>query len=220
MTHATSPHDLVYILDRRLLTAPDGTTLGPAALTAIASSVPPEDPGGWAVVRRALSDVEMVPIGIRGTNRSERFAAVVPSAQVTLVVTPEMVPLTPSAPRSSLPAFRALAAVKQDEYLQHGSDIRWGPAGSVAFELVTGQPTVTETSDLDIVITAPTPLDLDAATRFLERAGQIGCRNDVQIVTPVGAFALSEWVREGGTLVALRTKTGPQLCSDPWLAVL
>lgn len=40
---------------------------------------------------------------------------------------------------------------------------------------------------------------------------------DVQIATPVGAFALREWLRTRGR-VLLKTDTGPILCNDPWQA--
>lgn len=129
-----------------------------------------------------------------------------------------MVDLTPPAPRSALPAFTALERFRREGCLLDPSSSQWGPAGSAAFELVTHRPVVSRASDLDIVITAPTPLDIDTARRLLEGLEQYGCRVDIQIVAPAGAFALSEWVREHGRQVAVRTDEGPSLCRDPWRA--
>ena len=40
-------------------------------------------------------------------------------------------------------------------------------------------------------------------------------RLDVQVETPLGAFALAEWSRSGGS-VLLKTPAGPRLVADPW----
>ncbi|MEZ2696443.1 phosphoribosyl-dephospho-CoA transferase MdcG domain-containing protein, partial [Hafnia alvei] len=44
---------------------------------------------------------------------------------------------------------------------------------------------------------------------------QLPCRTDVQVETPLGAFALTEWLRD--KRVMLKTSTGPVLTRDPWL---
>jgi len=44
---------------------------------------------------------------------------------------------------------------------------------------------------------------------------QLPCRADTQIETPLGGFALTEWLREGRAL--LKTARGPRLVADPWV---
>ncbi|MDU7867214.1 MAG: malonate decarboxylase holo-[acyl-carrier-protein] synthase, partial [Pantoea sp.] len=43
---------------------------------------------------------------------------------------------------------------------------------------------------------------------------KLPCRVDTQVETPLGAFALNEWLREGRVL--LKTATGPRLTASAW----
>jgi phosphoribosyl-dephospho-CoA transferase len=115
-----------------------------------------------------------------------------------------------------LPAFALLEAIAP---LCDSSGYVWGPTGSAAFELASGSPTVTQTSDLDLVMRAPEPLDRAAAKTLFDALSQAahdhGMRIDMQIQTQDGAFSLAEYVHPGAR-VMLRCADGPRLVADPW----
>ncbi|MFW0794752.1 malonate decarboxylase holo-ACP synthase [Gordonia sp. CPCC 205515] len=204
------PHDLVRVADTDLLTDTAGATLSDDASRALAGLG-----GGWVVVRRAAAPTGMLPVGIRGRQRSERHAALLPVSGAAERVRPWQIRSTSHDPTRppALTAFRFVTGA-----LGH-SDLRWGPAGSVAFELVTGTSVATETSDLDLIVDAPQRLSTtemalitDAITKATDATGT---RIDVQLVTPGGGVAFTE-VARGDSQVALRTVDGPILCTDPW----
>ncbi|HEY8718605.1 malonate decarboxylase holo-ACP synthase [Pengzhenrongella sp.] len=175
--------------------------------------------GPWAVVRRGPAPSSWVPVGVRGLTRAQRWAALVPADRIVEVVAPEAVPRAPSVDRIDLRPFRAVAAVAR--ILDAELPGRWGILGSVAFELVTGVETARDESDLDLTVRAEQPLDHVTFSalyrRLVEAAGEV--RIDVQVETWAGAFALTEWLRQGpDQQVALKTTTGPRLVLDPWSA--
>lgn len=215
-------HDLVLVGDASLLRGADGTPLPGWALEALATTVParPEaaPAGGWAVVRRGPHRPGLVPVGIRGRARSERFAALAPASAVLRVVHPWQIDSGPRPGRAGLPAFAALAHMREALHgvVLHGVVMRWGPGGSVAHELVTGAPAVSPSSDLDLVVDAPSPLPDDVTGALYRAVEAAPARVDAQIVTPAGGFALLEWARPGRRRVALRTASGPMLTDNPW----
>ncbi|WP_034218098.1 malonate decarboxylase holo-ACP synthase [Actinoplanes subtropicus] len=214
---APSPHDLLLVSDRSALRAPGGGPLDQAATTAAAGSGG-GDEGAWVVVRRATRETGWIPVGIRGAHRSCRFPAQMPADAVACAVPPARVPRTATPHRARLPAFRALHG------FSHVADTalpghRWGPGGSVGFELVTGQATVTASSDLDVLLLAEQPLDRTAARQAFEATARLPTRVDLHVLTPNGGFALEEWLREpAGAPVVLRTDLGPRLVTDIWPA--
>jgi phosphoribosyl-dephospho-CoA transferase len=173
----------------------------------------------YVVVRRAQSVAGMIPVGIRGATRSERQAALLRESGVLDCVTPEqLATASPSGERAALPAFAALAAVRA--LLQrHG--VTWGPTGSAGFELATGMPSVTATSDLDLVLRIDEPLTPASAAvlwdELMSLAAACGTRIDVQVDTPAGGFSLAEYAA-GKPRVLLRTNEGPRRVADPWCA--
>ncbi|MGV9712071.1 malonate decarboxylase holo-ACP synthase [Gordonia sp. NPDC003424] len=203
------PHDLLRLMSATALHCDDPTR------TARARAAATIGPDPWVVVRRADAGPGRVAVGVRGATRAERYAAVVPVGAVTEVVAPWAIATTPAPDRRHLPALRTLDRLRSSGALQ-GLAERWGPGGSVGFELVTGAPAVAEGSDLDLVVDAPTPLSRDAAHDCLAVLDGCGARVDLQVATPLGAFALAEWLRQDGGPVALRTGTGPVLTSRPW----
>ena len=82
-------------------------------------------------------------------------------------------------------------------------------------------PTVTATSDLDLLIRTPRTLSRERATQMLTElelhAQHAGIRVDVQLETPAGGIALAEWAA-GKPRVMARHAQGPQLIADPWAA--
>ncbi|MFM0226819.1 malonate decarboxylase holo-ACP synthase [Paraburkholderia dipogonis] len=175
----------------------------------------------YAVVRRALAADGFVAIGMRGVGRSERYGTWAASADVVSAVSPEALAFscTPLAGRNALPAFATLAAL-QDDATGPLSAFTWGPTGSAGFELATHVPTVTASSDLDLLIrTHDKPLARNLAIELLDYlqalAQRIAVRVDAQLDTPAGGVALAEWAA-GKPRVLARHERGPQLIADPW----
>lgn len=176
----------------------------------------------WVVVRRAPRALDgALPVGVRGSDRAERLAAWLPPEGHGAVrdrLTPEELPpragRLASQRRAAVAAFGQLAAA---EALFTEHRLPYGPAGSVAFELASGQPAAHPGSDLDLVVRAPTPLPRAAAAVLHDALGGLPVRTDTLLETPQGAVALAEYAQATeDTPVLLRTAGGPQLVPDPW----
>jgi phosphoribosyl-dephospho-CoA transferase len=170
----------------------------------------------WVVVRRALAQDGLIPVGIRGRTRGERFAALLAVDAVTERVSPEDLAAARSwrhMPRArSVRSLRVLDAVDE---LCTSLDLAWGPTGSVGFELATGVPSAGVASDLDVVIRAPQPWSLEYAREIADCLNRLPARVDAQLDVPAGAVALDEYARGGPVL--LRAPDGRGLTRDPWL---
>jgi phosphoribosyl-dephospho-CoA transferase len=198
------PHDLVWV---------DPATVAelvrdlPSWATAALATAP------WVVVRRVLPFDGLLPVGIRGSGRSERCAAWLPPAAVVERRTPEDLAAARAwqgHPRlAEIPALAALDAVAT---LLDGWN--WGPAGSVGFELATGQPTANSDSDLDILLRASSRLGSGEAGRLLTALATLPVHVDVAVETPLGACSLAE-IAAGGAVV-VKTPSGPRMVRDPW----
>ena len=169
----------------------------------------------WVVVRRAPTKAGLVPVGVRGCTRPERFAAFLAPTAVAARVSPEGLAGTRGwrhAFHTRWPgAVRALDAL--DELFTF-LGLAWGPTGSVGFELATGTAVVGPASDLDVVVRAPEPWSFARARELADNLARLPVRVDTQLDTPSGAVALAEYARGGRVL--LRTPDGPKLTNDPW----
>lgn len=207
MGRVVSPHDLLQLAP----STPDFSD-APAWVAASLKRAP------FVVVRRAVSKNGLIAVGIRGSARSERFGSWLDPRYIERVVAPETLLATPepSAARAKLPAFALLRAVAP---VCNAKSYAWGPTGSVGFELASGFSTVTETSDLDLLMRAPDPLDRAAAKSLFDALSQAaldhGTRVDMQIQTQYGAFALAEYAHPDAR-VMMRCADGPKLVVDPW----
>jgi len=173
----------------------------------------------WVVVRRAAAaEARCIPVGVRGIGRAQRFGAVVHDEDVESIHAPEsLLNDVPSHERRTLPAFAALAGLRAAPYALDG--YVWGPTGSTGFELVTGVPAVSASSDLDLLVRLP-ERPSSAAIRALadtlaHAAERAGLRIDAQLETPAGGVALAE-LASGAPRVLARTSEGPRLVADPW----
>ncbi|MFM0014705.1 malonate decarboxylase holo-ACP synthase [Paraburkholderia sediminicola] len=201
------PHDLLRL--HRLLQS-DGE---PAWVRGAFERAP------YAVVRRALAADGFVAIGLRGTERSQRYGTWVHRDDIEIAMPPQaLARLSPLTARNALPAFAALAALQRDTAGALAGFV-WGPTGSTGFELATRTPTVTFSSDLDLLIRTPEKLSHHAAIRLLDylqaAAQRAGIRVDAQLETPAGGVALAEWAANKARVMA-RHARGPQLITDPW----
>jgi phosphoribosyl-dephospho-CoA transferase len=173
------------------------------------------------VVRRGTMTSSRIPVGIRGEERSQRWAAWCPANAIRQIVTPADLLRRFETTKDSLasPAsgsLRSLAAAWR--WLTHS----WGPGGSAGFELATGKRTMTSRSDLDIVVYANEPLSRSDARRLLvcTSALDLEMAVDIRVETPVCGFALAEYARSSGKPILLRTFAGPILGDNPWNADL
>jgi phosphoribosyl-dephospho-CoA transferase len=169
----------------------------------------------WVVVRRARGPGGLIPVGVRGSTRAQRFAALLAPDAVAARVTPE--DLIAERVWNHMARARRLGSLqvldKVDE-LFSSLGLVWGPTGSVGFELATGVAAAGTTSDLDVVIRAPEPWPLESAREIADHLDRLPTCVDAQLDTPAGAVMLSEFAR--GDRVLLRTPGGPRLTWDPW----
>lgn len=173
----------------------------------------------WVVVRRALFNAGLIPVGIRGESRQQRFASWLSTDAILEIVTPQALVLCRAwvtamdpARRAAVPALAALDLVQRimDE---QGFGGVWGPAGSVGFELASRRPTATVTSDLDLVVEVDALHPARDFCSLWAALADLPVRVDVLLETAAGAVALSEYARSrksGGSFV-LRTAHGPRL---------
>ena len=187
------------------------------------------DPPEWApetlrrapfvVMRRPPPRSESLPVGVRGSARSQRAAAWISAGAVQECITPQMLAarrawrqrrdsITPS-----VAALEEVAAI----FDGHGLAGRWGPGGSVGFELASGVPSTTPNSDLDIVLGAAASMARAEAARLHADLSALTVRIDVLLETPNGAVALAEYANSVDRML-LRSAQGPRLVRDPWRA--
>ncbi|RFU44164.1 malonate decarboxylase holo-ACP synthase [Paraburkholderia sp. DHOC27] len=173
----------------------------------------------FAVVRRAPAAFGVVAVGMRGANRAQRYATWAEADDIVEIISPEDFAASwPAAiGRRALPAFATLDVLRREALTLRG--FAWGPTGSAGFELATQVPTVSVTSDLDLLIRTPNHLSRDEATQLFTElqahALRAGSRVDVQLETPAGGVALAEWA-SGRARVMARHAQGPRLLADPW----
>ncbi|MDQ3792243.1 MAG: malonate decarboxylase holo-ACP synthase [Actinomycetota bacterium] len=169
----------------------------------------------WVVVRRARAPDGLIPVGVRGHARAERFAALLAPDGVAACVTPENLAAARGwrhMPRAYwVGSLQVLDAVNE---LFASLGFAWGPTGSVGFELATGVAAASTTSDLDVVVRAPEPWPLETALDIADKLARLPARVDVQLDAPAGVVMLAEYARGGRVL--LRTPDGPRLTCDPW----
>lgn len=167
------------------------------------------------VVRRESTGDGRVPVGLRGTTRSERCKGYLGRSGVARHVTPEM--LAAGAGLQHLGGIAALDAFAALAPAMNAIGLAWGPTGGVGFFLACGIPVLRPDSDLDLLVRAPQPLSAEQGAALGALQAHTACRIDIQVDTGRGAFALAEWRRTGGR-VMLKTGTGPVLSDNPWRA--
>ncbi|WP_322060781.1 malonate decarboxylase holo-ACP synthase [Paraburkholderia sp. J63] len=175
----------------------------------------------FAVVRRAQAAAEFVAAGVRGATRAERFGTWINVEDIESSLSPEsLLAAMPAPERAALAAFVALATLRETPSVLH--DFVWGPTGSAGFELAAQVPTLSESSDLDVLIRMPQRGDaatIEALASALAQAAQrAGTRVDAQVETPAGGIALAELAQlaHGKTRVLARASDGVRLVADPW----
>jgi phosphoribosyl-dephospho-CoA transferase len=173
----------------------------------------------WVVVRRGYVRYGMLPVGVRGSARHERFAAFLAVAEIADRLSPEdLTILRHDVERhrwNSVPALAALARLAP--MLARGGHC-WGPIGSVGFEIATGVPTATMSSDLDLVLRqehrlAPNEA-IELCAALTEAATPV--RVDVMLETPSGGVSLRDLAARPACAL-VRSWDGACLAADPWI---
>jgi phosphoribosyl-dephospho-CoA transferase len=174
-------------------------------------------PNLWVVVRRAMAPNGFVAAGIRGIHRNQRWGGFADLTDVKERLRPSQLSFH-MAPRTRI-AMPALAALSWLEAQLGKSEFDWGPAGSVGFELATGQQVVTPTSDLDLALFAPTRFSRDTARDLWSVMSAAPAKVDVRVETPSCGFSLEEYARERTGQVLVRLPASRQLAADPWAVI-
>ena len=174
------------------------------------------------VMRRRPPRPEAFPVGIRGAARSQRAAAWIPVGAVQECITPQMLVAQHAwRQRRDFAIMPAVAALEDVAAIfdGHGLAGRWGPGGSVGFELASGVASTTPTSDLDIVLVAAASMARADAARLHRELSALTVKIDVLLETPNGAVALAEYAKSVDAIL-VRSPQGPRLARDPWRAHL
>lgn len=172
----------------------------------------------FGVVRRAPYVGGRVPVGLRGATRAQRYGTWVAPDDIDATIAPEdLVARSPLEGRDALPAFVALALLRDTRSALH--DFAWGPTGSAGFELATRHRAASAASDLDLLIRMPTRCGASVIrqlSELLARASSLAnTRIDAQLETPAGGVALAE-LATGKPRVLARATDGARLVADPW----
>lgn len=168
------------------------------------------------VVRRDYSDhLNLIPVGVRGYQRNQRWGGWLHATDILTVQTPAEVALL----SNNLNNQQQLAAFATFQTLTRLMSYQWpfvlGVTGSLAFSLATGKIWCHEKSDLDLSIRCFTKsLTKPTVQPFYQFIQSCSCRVDVQISSPLGGFSLAEWLSNDQVL--LKTNHGPLMVDDPW----
>jgi phosphoribosyl-dephospho-CoA transferase len=174
----------------------------------------------WVVVRRGHVRGGMMPVGVRGAARSQRFAAFVEVAEIAGQHSPENLTISGHViEQKRKDAVPALAAFDRVAPLLIHRGYQWGPGGSVGFEIATGVATATASSDLDLILRQERRLEKNQAIDLLTALAEAAApaRIDVMLETLMGGVSLVE-VAAMPAQVLVRTPSGARLSADPWTA--
>lgn len=168
----------------------------------------------WVVVRRAAAAAGLVAVGIRGVSRAHRYALTISQDWIETIIGPEDL-----AEVDSVHAARVFQILTEIRPMLNATGFKWGPTGSVGFELATGTTTANSHSDLDLIVRIGS-LNRDTVAQLAILRRELpnsDCRIDCQVELPAGAVALTELVGDQ-VQVLLRTPTGALLTTRDELA--
>lgn len=204
--HTYGAHDLLWVSETP--TTADGAPLPDWAVAACRQGAP-------VVVRRAPRGTDgSIPVGLRGSGRSERCAATVAVNTITRVITPETLAATTGAIPDDTP-FAALRTLRALAPELNALGWAWGPTGGAGFALTTGLPVLHADSDLDLVVRMPHAPSAAQRDHLVHLLSDAECRVDLQIDTGDGGFAWRDWLASPHQTL-LKTDHGPRLVANPW----
>lgn len=167
----------------------------------------------FGVIRRGIaSQSDLVPVGLRGVARNQRFALEIPADAIQAVIHPWEITTRESFRVNEVAQFPAYAQYHAARKILSG--FKWGVGGSLGFELSSGISAIKPTSDFDLLLYANAPAELPltviaANHSFFEQF-------DTQVITAKGGFALKEYLRTPAKKILLKTDAGPLLTKELW----
>lgn len=171
------------------------------------------------VVRRAKHD-ELIPVGIRGEQKTQRLACWVKQQDIikgiSAIEVAKQQQWLSQYEQHPLQQFKAL---KKIDNIFSKLDFDWGLCGSLGFELATKLQVANNHSDIDLIVYIADKQHLSKLTFLWEMLQKVPFKTDVQIESPLGAVALYEWMHKPKSLL-VKTENGPILCQDPWLEIV
>src|ERR1700739_3076411 len=193
--HSARTHDLLEI-DANVFIA--GNASAPRWVQKALRKTP------FVVVLRGRTTDQEIPIGVRGAERNQRWAAFChPTWLKSILTPPQLLTVTiPALRADAAPALGALQVLK-DRWMD--LDHPWGPGGSVGFELATGWYVVKPQSDLDVVIYAGGKITRAEARSLQARTINLLVAVDIRVETLVCGFSLIEYARGDPAGILLRT---------------
>src|SRR3984885_13818262 len=205
MIGALHIHDLILLRSETAVTSTEG---GPACPYLNLNQRP------WVVVRRGRISDGLIPVGVRGPQRHERWAGFTRLSEVLETRRPDQLRLLLAEDsRRALQAFRTLSYLESHLV---GLDMSWGPGGGVGYELASGIPAVRADSDLDLILFAPRNLEITEAQDLWRMISMAPGKVDALVETPYCGFSLEEFVTTSHRKILLRTSDGRILGSNPW----
>ena len=131
-------HDLILLGTESTITSAEGEPACPYLN-------PKQRP--WVVVRRGRISDGLIPVGVRGSQRHERWAGFTRLSEALETRRPDQLRmLLAEESRGTVQAFRTLSYLESHLV---GLEMSWGPGGSVGYELASGVPAVHANSDLE-----------------------------------------------------------------------
>jgi phosphoribosyl-dephospho-CoA transferase len=198
-----NPHDLIRIanLDHLVTAQPD---LPEWAVFSLVKAP-------YVVVRRSPQPNGFAAVGIRGLQRGQRLAAWLKYSDIQEIVRPNMLIADENwKVQYANELSKPILSLKKITSIMNQTGLCWGPTGSAGFELATGIKTLTENSDLDVILTAERPLPIEYAASLLKELESVALvRLDIQLNTPLGGSSLKEYITSATVLV--KTLSGPLL---------
>jgi phosphoribosyl-dephospho-CoA transferase len=166
----------------------------------------------FVVTRRNLPRPGGVPVGIRGSLRSQRAPAWLQLSAVQACVTPRMLAVRRDWRHRGGANCPAIAVLDEAEAIlaANGFADSWGPGGSVGAELASDVQCTHANSDLDLVLYAECLPTQRAAKSLHAQLEVLTVRVDTLIETPQGGVALAD-LAAGADRLLLRTAQGPRL---------
>lgn len=167
------------------------------------------------VVRRAVAPQGFLPVGVRGTNRSQRYATILPTKEVLCCKTPESLAAEASW-HSTITTLspRMIEALELIREAARTIGLSWGPIGSVGFQLATGVPSTNSDSDLDIQVRCTDSLTPADIHHFSLTTYDAPVRVDTVLEAECGAVSLGDYLQN--PLVMVKTVAGPRVAHFAW----
>ena len=170
------------------------------------------------VVRRAAAPNRLVSVGIRGSFRGQRCDSLFLRIEdVATLYTPESLIRTGNwrqFTRSPRP-FPAWQALEQVNDFAERTGLVYGPIGSVGFQLATGVDSVSQSSDLDVIVRLATAPNRRLLQDFHEANRFHAAPVDVVLEGLVGAVSLTEYLQRPDR-VLIKTQIGPRIGAFVW----